>query len=296
MKNILSIIIVFVTVIPGFGQDLIIKSDKSEITAKVLEIEETSIKYKQFNFLDGPTYNIKKTDVFMIIYQNGQRETFETTKSTSAGSNIQINTPAHTSQPEQSSLNTGASVIKIEGSTEVLDKENVNYSPFKLLFYTGGISGSSYGSDYGASAFLLESTFETPLLKNYINYGISGFYTSITGSTSGDYGGATGDASGYGLGGYLSGFISINRITGSIDKQNKGFFPFVRTGYFYSTMTYNASSSVDGGEYNYSTGDIEVSGYGFDYRVGLDYLFSKKFGVTMATNFSSFGGGINFQF
>lgn len=60
----------------ALSQDIIIKNDKSEIKAKVIEIQETSIKYKLFGFLDGPLRNILISDVFMIIYEDGTRETF----------------------------------------------------------------------------------------------------------------------------------------------------------------------------------------------------------------------------
>lgn len=55
-------------------QDIIVKNDKTEIKAKVLEITESTIMYKKFEMLDGPSYSIKKTEVFVIIYQNGTKE------------------------------------------------------------------------------------------------------------------------------------------------------------------------------------------------------------------------------
>jgi outer membrane protein assembly factor BamB len=69
------------------AQDTIIKNDKSEISAKVIEITEEHIKYRLFDFLDGPLYNVRKTDVWMIIYEKGRREKFnvpETAASTPA--------------------------------------------------------------------------------------------------------------------------------------------------------------------------------------------------------------------
>lgn len=60
-----------------FAQDVIYKSDGTEIKAKVLEILPDMIKYKKFENLDGPTYNIGRDEVFMIAYQNGQREVFK---------------------------------------------------------------------------------------------------------------------------------------------------------------------------------------------------------------------------
>lgn len=57
-----------------FSQDLIVKNDKTEIKAKIEEITETHIKYKKFEMLDGPTFNINLNDVFMILYKNGTKE------------------------------------------------------------------------------------------------------------------------------------------------------------------------------------------------------------------------------
>lgn len=56
------------------AQDIIIKKDQSEIKSKVVEITEKSIKYKKWKSQNGPTYNIKKSEVFMIIYANGEKE------------------------------------------------------------------------------------------------------------------------------------------------------------------------------------------------------------------------------
>src|ERR1035437_7811222 len=77
-KLILSLALAISMIYQIFSQDVIIKNDKSEIKAKVLEIQETTIKYKLFEFLDGPIRNIPISDVFMIIYENGKRETFNT--------------------------------------------------------------------------------------------------------------------------------------------------------------------------------------------------------------------------
>jgi len=75
-----KVILILVAVI-GFGfianaQDVILKKDGSEIEAKVLEITDQQIKYKNFDFQDGPVRNINISEVFVIIYQNGQKEVF----------------------------------------------------------------------------------------------------------------------------------------------------------------------------------------------------------------------------
>ncbi|OMP29951.1 hypothetical protein BKM32_15215 [Mangrovimonas sp. DI 80] len=60
----------------SFGQDVIVKLDGEEIESKVLEITPESIKYKLFDFQDGPLRNISKEQVALIIYENGTRENF----------------------------------------------------------------------------------------------------------------------------------------------------------------------------------------------------------------------------
>lgn len=60
------------------AQDLIfIKPHNSTIEAKVIEITEDQIKYKDFNNLDGPIRTIDKSDVSKIVYENGIEEEFK---------------------------------------------------------------------------------------------------------------------------------------------------------------------------------------------------------------------------
>ena len=59
-----------------WSQDIIIKKDNSELKTKVIEVNEDKIVYKSFDFLDGPLRSISTSNVLMIIYQNGKRESF----------------------------------------------------------------------------------------------------------------------------------------------------------------------------------------------------------------------------
>ena len=60
------------------AQDKIIKTDNAIIEAKVVEINASEIKYKKFSNLNGPTYTISKTNIQLIVYENGEKETFNT--------------------------------------------------------------------------------------------------------------------------------------------------------------------------------------------------------------------------
>jgi hypothetical protein len=61
----------------GKAQDVILLKSGEEIQAKVLEVTETEIRYKNFNNSEGPTYTKNKADIFMIKYPNGQKDVFQ---------------------------------------------------------------------------------------------------------------------------------------------------------------------------------------------------------------------------
>lgn len=76
MKQILILLLIGLSSSLAIAQDIIVKSNGEEIKSKVVEITIETIKYKEYEFQDGPIRNIKISDVFMIIYENGKRETF----------------------------------------------------------------------------------------------------------------------------------------------------------------------------------------------------------------------------
>ncbi len=51
--------------------DILILKNGQEIKSKVLEITSEEIKYKECSNVNGPTFSIKKSEVFMIKYPNG---------------------------------------------------------------------------------------------------------------------------------------------------------------------------------------------------------------------------------
>ena len=59
------------------AQDVIVKRDGSTILSKVLEVNQSDIKYKKFSNKQGPTYTINKSEVMSINYEGGDKDTFE---------------------------------------------------------------------------------------------------------------------------------------------------------------------------------------------------------------------------
>ena len=98
MKNRTFIILIFLALAGAIkAQDVITLKNGDDINAKVLEIGDNEIKYKKFANLNGPTYAIKKSEIFMIKYENGTKDVFTdlskpepvTTNSTLVATNTQ---------------------------------------------------------------------------------------------------------------------------------------------------------------------------------------------------------------
>ena len=64
----------------SFSQDLIIKKNGEEIKAKVEELSGETVKYRKFENITGPLYNIDRKEVFQIRYENGTVENIATAK------------------------------------------------------------------------------------------------------------------------------------------------------------------------------------------------------------------------
>jgi hypothetical protein len=59
-----------------YAQDIITKTDGTDIQAKVTEVGDSQVTYKKYSNLEGPTYKINISDILMITYQNGEREMY----------------------------------------------------------------------------------------------------------------------------------------------------------------------------------------------------------------------------
>jgi len=79
MKKLLKILLIFTLCLISINtnaQDIITKKDGTDISAKVLEVTTTVIKYKRFENQNGPVISVKKSDVLMVRYENGNKDIF----------------------------------------------------------------------------------------------------------------------------------------------------------------------------------------------------------------------------
>ncbi|MEP1034110.1 hypothetical protein [Ekhidna sp.] len=79
-KSIL-IVLLCTSIVTSTAQDIITKMNGDDIQAIVIEVLPTSVKYKKYNNQKGPLYTLKKSEIFMINYENGSKDVFTTQNS-----------------------------------------------------------------------------------------------------------------------------------------------------------------------------------------------------------------------
>ena len=161
MKNIsriffLSVICLFITS-SVYAQDIVVTMDAKSFKVKVLEINDQEIKYKDFENPDGPIYVMKKSEVNMIVYQNGKVETFNNFPNDNQNYNQNSNNPPQTSNlpkilsyDELMNMNddekeTYLSTIGVTNIYETFKEGNEMAAKGRRLRYTGiglGVGGA----------------------------------------------------------------------------------------------------------------------------------------------------------
>ena len=77
MKRLIFIIAaVLFSAVSASAQDIITKKNGEDIRAKVLEVDNTNVRYILFDEQDGPVYTVRKSEILMISYPSGRREVF----------------------------------------------------------------------------------------------------------------------------------------------------------------------------------------------------------------------------
>jgi hypothetical protein len=78
MRKLIILLAVFLgSMATMFAQDIITLKNGDDVKAKVQEIGLSDVKYKRYENLDGPTYTLSKAEIFMIKYENGEKDVFK---------------------------------------------------------------------------------------------------------------------------------------------------------------------------------------------------------------------------
>jgi hypothetical protein len=76
MKRALFLVVMSLCAFAAFCQDVIVMRNGDEIEAILQDIGISEVKYQRYSNPDGPAYTVLKSDIFMIKYANGEKETF----------------------------------------------------------------------------------------------------------------------------------------------------------------------------------------------------------------------------
>lgn len=72
MKQLIFIFCALIVSVNLVAQDIIVTTNSKRIDAKILEVSKKTIKYKESDNLEGPTYVLDTEDINSIIYGNGK--------------------------------------------------------------------------------------------------------------------------------------------------------------------------------------------------------------------------------
>lgn len=68
---------VFITALTAQGQDILVMTDGNNIEAIVTEVASSYIKYKRYDYQNGPVFTVEKDRISQIRYQNGSIDVFK---------------------------------------------------------------------------------------------------------------------------------------------------------------------------------------------------------------------------
>ena len=156
-----------------FAQDVIVKKDGTTILSKVIEIGTSEVKYKRFSNQNGPTYNVSKSDILTINYENGEKEDYSSAEKTNSQDN---------------SINNGTQtyVKKVADSnnSELISRYNQDYSPTEKLSKKSG-TAKQYMLIFWASptSIMSNEEVEVTLVRHdyLIDFGNYGPFAGIGG-------------------------------------------------------------------------------------------------------------------
>jgi len=184
MKRKLFLMISFVfAAFASYAQDIITKVNGEEIQAVITEVGATDIKYKKFENKEGPAYTMLKSEIFMIKYQNGDREMF----GNQAQSQQQVQTVQQSAQVVQQQAQMGQQK-QSQGMPEFLKKTPIENEEGRWILSAGINSAHQVyetkndSEDFDArTSFNLGLTYESPLSKTLPIYWETGLVISDKG-------------------------------------------------------------------------------------------------------------------
>ncbi len=273
----------------GHAQDIIYKKTGDEIKAKIEDINSEEVKYKKFENQQGPSYFIPKSEVFMVVYENGTKKVFNDTPSKDY------------SKPKSADYGSkGTPYASKDMFYEGITNVSIGYGwgTFFSLFYTNYNSANSYKNSSTGPLYLkwergLSDNFSLGINLAYIQYKITYDFQGYTypSYTTLNY---------FETDTYTS-FSALLRANWHFS-QAESIDPYfgLGFGYRYGDVTY--TSNIPNGGYSSYYNSSKTTTYkfpfGFETTLGLRVKFSPTIGGFIEAGFakSAIQAGINFRY
>jgi hypothetical protein len=146
-KTITLLAVLFGSMATISAQDIITLKNGDEIKAKVQEVGLSDVKYKKFDNLTGPTYTLLKTEIFMIKYENGEKDIFKESAVVTPAPKPAANQPQTNALSYRSGFWSGVTITDGRGSA--LNKAEIRSIlsdvPDALNAYNSGVAMHTAG-------------------------------------------------------------------------------------------------------------------------------------------------------
>lgn len=175
IKTMLGLAILLTATAAVKAQDIITLKNGDDVKAKVIDIGTNEIKYKKWDNPDGPAYTLTKGEIFMIKYQNGTKDVFNTTQTAVPTPPPPANNPNYNNAPAQ---NTNVqqqveAALKAQRAEEDYQKYN---RLAKKRIVSGAVSTGIGGAFLIAGAGLLGAGASYALAYDTYDYGYGSGY------------------------------------------------------------------------------------------------------------------------
>lgn len=160
----------------SIAQDQLFKKDNSKLEVKVLEVTPNEVKYKLKSNPDGPLYVVNKSEVALLIYANGEHETFPENKPKTEI----IYTPV-SPFARMDSLRAQRKRENLEQFKNVTKNKNVVF--LNSLALLNGTASFSYLREFANGLFSIHvpisASFAEPNLQNSLGFTSNYYYSNV---------------------------------------------------------------------------------------------------------------------
>lgn len=144
MRNILLLLASVIVLAPALSaQDVITLKNGDEIQVKVTKVGDNEIEYKKWSNPNGPTYTKAVSEIFMIKYENGEKEVYNQTTNNQQPQNQVSQTNQGQGGFYQARI--GGDRMRRDGRNLKIGSHQLSENDVRKIFYDEGVSTYNRG-------------------------------------------------------------------------------------------------------------------------------------------------------